>query len=100
MNLATQAGLYLHVPFCRQKCPYCSFYSFAPTTRDLPRFVDAVRLQMRQMAELPEVQALSFATVFFGGGTPSLIPPEVSAVLLADMRRLFSLGSEEPEITI
>lgn len=100
MNLATQAGLYLHVPFCRQKCPYCSFYSFAPTTRDLPRFVDAVRLQMRQMAGLPEVQALSFATVFFGGGTPSLIPPEVLAVLLADMRRLFSLDSEEPESTI
>jgi oxygen-independent coproporphyrinogen III oxidase len=100
MNLASQAGLYLHVPFCRAKCPYCSFYSFPPTTGDIRRYLDAVHAQMRQWALLPEIHDLTFATVFFGGGTPSILPVDVLAGLLHDLRRLFPFAVAEPEITI
>jgi oxygen-independent coproporphyrinogen-3 oxidase len=100
MNLNSQAGLYLHVPFCRTKCPYCSFYSFPATTQDIRRYLEAVHTQMHQWALLPEIENLSFATVFFGGGTPSILPVEALAGLLADMRRLLPLAAEQPEITI
>lgn len=100
MDLAAQAGLYVHVPFCQKKCQYCSFYSFTPKPDDIRRYLEAVRRQMRQMAALPEVQALRFATVFFGGGTPSVLPPEVLASLLADCRALFAFAAGQTEITI
>lgn len=100
MDLAAQAGIYLHVPFCRRKCPYCSFFSIVPQAGDIRRYVETVRLQMRQLAAVPEIQALRFATVFFGGGTPSLLPPEALATLLADCRAVFPFATEQPEITI
>jgi oxygen-independent coproporphyrinogen-3 oxidase len=100
MDLAAQAGLYLHVPFCRKKCQYCNFYSFAPQSDDIRRYLEAVRLQMRQAAALPEVRSLRFATVFLGGGTPSVLPPEALASLLADCRALFAFADGDPEITI
>lgn len=100
MALAARAGLYLHVPFCQKKCAYCSFYSFAPQAEEIRCYIEAVRLQMRQLAQVPEVRALRFATVFFGGGTPSTLPVTVLAALLADCRELFSFTEEMPEITI
>ncbi|WP_306548907.1 radical SAM family heme chaperone HemW [Desulfobulbus sp.] len=100
MDLAAQAGLYVHVPFCQKKCEYCSFYSFTPKSEDIRRYLEAVRRQMRQMAALPEVQGLRFATVFFGGGTPSVLPPEVLASLLADCRALYAFAAGQTEITI
>lgn len=65
----------------------------------MQRYVEAVRLQMRQWAILPEVQRLSFASIFFGGGTPSILPVEALTLLLADCRSLFTF-SAEPESTI
>ena len=100
MALEHQAGLYVHVPFCRRKCGYCSFFSFAPQPGDLERFCSSLRLQMRQMAELPEVAGLSFSTIFFGGGTPSILPPPILAELLAELRCLFAFSVDEPEISI
>ncbi|MDR2548730.1 MAG: radical SAM family heme chaperone HemW [Desulfobulbus sp.] len=100
MERAASAGLYVHVPFCRQKCPYCSFHSFPPQPGDIARSLAATQAQMRLAATLPEVRALTFATVFFGGGTPSLLPAEALAGLLAEARRLFTFTIEEPEITV
>ncbi len=100
MNLAALAGLYVHVPFCQQKCGYCSFYSFAPQAGDTQRYVEAVQLQMRQLARDADVRTLSFSSVFFGGGTPSTLPVTVLASLLADCCELFSFTKEMPEITI
>lgn len=100
MELLRQAGLYVHVPFCRRKCGYCSFFSIAPQAGDRARFATAVRTQMRRMAEQAEIRALVFATVFFGGGTPSVLPVAVLAGLLSDLRTLFALAVDETEISI
>jgi oxygen-independent coproporphyrinogen-3 oxidase len=100
MELSSWAGLYVHVPFCRCKCNYCNFFSFQPRAGDQARFITAVRAQMRRMAELPQVRELAFTTIFFGGGTPSVLPVEILAVLLGDLRALFTMAVDEPEISI
>lgn len=75
------SGLYLHIPFCRRKCPYCDFYS-----RDdcLDQLADYHLLLIRQlrMATAAGRQG-PFATVFFGGGTPSLLTPAQLGTILA-----------------
>ena len=100
MDLHQQAGLYLHIPFCRSKCQYCSFFSFPPQPGDIEALVAALHQQMVQVADLPEVRELGFASLFFGGGTPSLLPTQVLADLLALCRRLFAWSVEEPEVSI
>lgn len=66
--------LYIHVPFCRRKCRYCAFYS-EPVGEDgaIPSWADALMTDMRRRAE--ELGHPAVSTVFFGGGTPSLVPP-------------------------
>lgn len=73
-------ALYVHIPFCFHKCHYCDFYSITRQEPDrMSRFVDRLLLEADQWAHTPPT--LRPRTVFFGGGTPSLLP-------LADMRRL------------
>ncbi len=74
------SGLYLHIPFCRRKCPYCDFYSRDDCDHLLPDYHRQLIAQL-QMACAEDWQA-PFSTVFFGGGTPSLLKPaQVAAVL-------------------
>ncbi|MGD9044440.1 MAG: radical SAM family heme chaperone HemW [Desulfobacterales bacterium] len=69
MNLpySKNAGLYIHIPFCVRKCPYCDFYSVTDLTLK-PRFLKALITEM----ELVSTEGLSFDTVYIGGGTPSV----------------------------
>ncbi|PKN86374.1 MAG: coproporphyrinogen III oxidase, partial [Deltaproteobacteria bacterium HGW-Deltaproteobacteria-1] len=62
------AGLYIHVPFCLSKCRYCSFYSIT-SAQLLPEFVKAVA---QEIAFYKNIFS-SFDTLYFGGGTPSLL---------------------------
>ena len=88
------AGIYFHIPFCQRKCPYCDFYSQTdPAT--LPTFLDALQ---RELA-LRAAPALAVDTVYFGGGTPSLCPPDSVAALLASVEKYFDL-SPDAEITL
>ena len=65
------AGLYIHVPFCRRKCPYCDFASTADLTL-LPDYVHALMAEISLTAGVMP----AFDTIYFGGGTPSLLPAE------------------------
>lgn len=100
MLLEQQAGLYVHVPFCHRKCSYCSFFSTVPRAGDRDRFCSALLTQMQYLAAQPEVQCLGFATIFFGGGTPSVFPASVLSDLLHRLRHLFSCSTPDPEITV
>lgn len=88
------AGIYIHVPFCAQKCPYCDFYSARYAKHAAADYVHAV---CRNIAALP--QGLAADTVYFGGGTPSLLPPEMIAQMLGAIRGQISLA-ENAEITL
>ena len=84
--------LYVHLPFCRSKCRYCDFPSFAGCETFMPAYVDAVLREAALRAEQlghPELQ-----TVFFGGGTPSLLPPELLTRLIRSLRALFPLAPD------
>jgi len=65
-------GIYLHIPFCRVKCPYCDFNSYAGIDDRIPAYVDALLVELD--ARLP-VAPIPITTVYFGGGTPSLLTP-------------------------
>ena len=84
------SSLYVHVPFCAQKCAYCAFYS-EPSTGDLiNRYVAALVRELEIVAE-----DLRPETIFFGGGTPSLLNLRQWEHILRAMERLNLLGAEE-----
>lgn len=83
-------GLYVHVPFCAKKCPYCDFYSQSYRKADAARYVNAVILRMRQFAAC----GCEADTLYFGGGTPSLLSPEQIGRIVNEARTLFSLRGE------
>src|SRR5260221_9325188 len=74
--------LYLHVPFCAAKCNYCAFYSEAGSAAKMEDYVAAVLLELDQSAS-----ELAPKTIFFGGGTPSLLPAPLMGRILESIGR-------------
>tara|TARA_B110000305_G_scaffold106239_1_gene119440 strand:- start:5976 stop:7187 length:1212 start_codon:yes stop_codon:yes gene_type:complete len=90
-------ALYLHWPFCRAKCPYCDFNSHVSNDVDTKIFGDALCTEMAHMASLmPSRPPLS--SLFFGGGTPSLMPPILVERLIRHAEDLFGF-TDDIEIT-
>lgn len=100
MNTSLLRGLYVHLPFCLRKCPYCSFYSLAGGRDKQARYLRALTAQMHRQAKGAVVSAPKVATVFFGGGTPTVLPVAHLADLLTACRDFFSRPAEEMEISI
>lgn len=90
-------ALYLHIPFCRRKCPYCDFFSVAEDSVQLEGY-SALLIKHLQLAARQGVSG-PFETVFFGGGTPSLLPPRRVAQILATAGELFGFDPQA-EITL
>ena len=88
------AGIYIHVPFCAVKCPYCDFYSVRFSRGTVTQYAEAV---CRNLAALPE--NLRADTVYFGGGTPSLLPAEMIAGMLGTIQQRCFLA-DDAEITL
>jgi len=88
-------ALYIHWPFCAKKCPYCDFNSHVRESVDVAAWQSALLADMRAEAELAGGEPLT--SIFFGGGTPSLMPPALVAALLAEAERLWGFA---PEIEI
>ncbi len=80
-------ALYIHWPFCAAKCPYCDFNSHVRDRVDHAAFAAALRTELAREAARAGRRPL--ASIFFGGGTPSLMQPETAAALIADATALF-----------
>jgi oxygen-independent coproporphyrinogen-3 oxidase len=89
------AGLYLHLPFCATRCAYCTFVTSTELSA-LPRTLAATTLELERLAHQA---GRPLATVYLGGGTPSLVPAEQLEALLGTLRRCFDLGAVR-ELTI
>ena len=91
-------SLYIHIPWCVRKCPYCDFNSHA-AGQSLPEraYVEALLADLDQ--DLPKVGGRTVETVFFGGGTPSLFSPGSIATILEGVKARLPL-SPEAEITL
>ncbi len=87
-------GLYIHIPFCRQKCLYCSFWSIPVHSEgDLVR--DYVNALIREMTEAgPRLMEKGVRTVYIGGGTPSLLPPTLLEKLLGALAEIVPVLGE------
>ena len=100
-------GIYIQVPFCQTKCTYCNFHTGVVSSARFGPYADAVRTEIREprvrLASegviLPDsFEWLSVDTVYFGGGTPSLLDPEHLAAILVSIRETFS--AEFREVTL
>ncbi|MBE9606892.1 coproporphyrinogen III oxidase [Acetobacteraceae bacterium H6797] len=94
---AEPLALYIHWPFCLAKCPYCDFNSHVRERIDQTRFAAALRRELAHEAEALGPRPL--ASIFFGGGTPSLMDPATTAALIEDATRFFQ-PVEGMEITL
>lgn len=95
MTTPNKAGIYIHIPFCVKKCSYCAFLSgpAGPEVRQeyVNHLIEEIRLRSR---EVPEAD-----TIYFGGGTPSLLTPEQIGEILEEVRSAFRI-TEDAEVTL
>ena len=97
MSAAEPLAVYIHWPFCRSKCPYCDFNSHVRDRVDTARWERALLADLDHHAGL--VPGREVGSVFFGGGTPSLMPPETVAALLGRVRARWAV-TPDIEVTL
>jgi len=97
MSPAEPLAVYIHWPFCRSKCPYCDFNSHVRDRVDTARWERALLADLDHHAEL--VPGREVGSVFFGGGTPSLMPPATVAALLGRVRARWAV-TPDIEVTL
>jgi oxygen-independent coproporphyrinogen-3 oxidase len=91
-------ALYIHWPFCKSKCPYCDFNSHVRAEVDAAAFGAALQQELRwQVEKLAEKRPIT--SIFFGGGTPSLMPPRIVAEILAEAEKQLGFAPD-CEITL
>ncbi len=91
-------GIYVHWPFCKAKCPYCDFNSHVRHGAvDINSFADALVTELKYMAT--RTKGRSVSSIFFGGGTPSLMPPKAVAQVLDGIAALWPVAADA-EVTL
>src|SRR5665213_3372364 len=90
-------AIYIHWPFCRSKCPYCDFNSHVRERIDVDSWTSALLADLDRQAELAPGHEV--ASIFFGGGTPSLMPPETAAALIERVKQHWP-AARKLEITL
>ena len=88
-------GIYIHIPFCSKKCPYCDFYSVCFDDSLADKYTDALIFAIKSYKS----QSLSADTLYFGGGTPNLLGEERIGRIISAVKETFSL-CENAEITM
>lgn len=88
------ASVYLHIPFCQHRCGYCDFNTYAGQENAIPEYIAALKKEIQMAGEKVPVH-----TIFFGGGTPSLIPPALMGGILVTIATVFDL-QPDAEITL
>lgn len=94
----SHSSIYLHIPFCRRRCGYCDFNTFAGLSRLIPQYVDALSQEVRCAGRQSDPGTLVH-TLFFGGGTPSLLTAMQMDRILKTIRESFQL-LEDAEISM
>ena len=90
-------ALYIHWPFCLKKCPYCDFNSHVRADVEMAQWQSGLIADMRREAEVAASETLQ--SIFFGGGTPSLMPPALVSALLREAESLWGFDADV-EITL
>ncbi len=94
-------GIYVHIPFCKRRCPYCDFVTTAPGALPEKRYAGALLAELDAVIEregLGDVPPL-LESIYIGGGTPSLLAPDTIGAVVARIKRRFSV-SQSIEVTV
>ena len=92
--MTASVSLYIHIPFCRKRCSYCSFVSYAGRLGDIAKYMQAVKYEISQ-----RIDGRQLKSVYFGGGTPSLVPARYIKSLMESIRRYFP-NSGKTEVSL
>ena len=92
MNNNQKAGIYIHIPFCKAKCIYCDFYSVADRDNEIPDFINSICTEIDLFFK-NKTYDWEFDTIFFGGGTPSLLKASSIESILNTLRNYVDLGN-------
>ncbi len=98
LRFMQHTSIYYHIPFCRKRCGYCDFNTFAGLSRFIPAYVDAICQEIEIVGSLQKT-AETVHTCFFGGGTPSLLKVEQVSQIITATRRSFEV-CQGAEITL
>lgn len=90
-------AIYIHWPFCKSKCPYCDFNSHVREKVEFSRWQEALLAELVHMAKHAPDKKVS--SIFFGGGTPSLMPPSIAEALIKRVRQLWQ-ATDDMEVTL
>lgn len=88
MSKKNPVGIYIHIPFCATKCPYCVFYSEKYSGKLAEQYVDKI------VSDMTKYSGVKADALYFGGGTPSLLKPELIAYIIDTATKNFSLSGE------
>jgi oxygen-independent coproporphyrinogen III oxidase len=97
--MTTPLGLYLHIPFCRQRCDFCAFYLELHRQPAVEAFLQALEIESELQSVREGITGRSFHSVYFGGGTPTVLSPKELITILHGLRRSFVLDPDS-EITL
>ena len=94
-------GIYVHIPFCAKKCDYCDFYSLVSSEDEKKAYIEALKREIREASKKVSDEYRVY-TIYFGGGTPSIIKADYIKEILEEIRLGFRLYKDDfyPEITI
>lgn len=98
MSKLPDLGVYIHWPFCVSKCPYCDFNVFTSTPDDLARWRDGYIRSLRFYAQ--NMVPRHLVSVYFGGGTPSLMPPDFVGAIIEEAHKLWPQQAQHVEVTL
>lgn len=91
-----ELGIYIHIPFCKQKCFYCDFCSFANKNEMQEKYVETV---INEIKNITHKEKYTVTTIYFGGGTPSILNPKYIKNILQEIESSFKI-LDDAEITI
>ena len=96
----SSVGVYVHVPFCTRRCEYCSFNTAPVDDRDVvSRYLGAFKREIELLGAAPWARDLTVETIFFGGGTPSLLEVGEMAAVMGALRGAFAVDADA-EVTV
>lgn len=93
-NKKRELEIYIHIPFCVRKCAYCDFLSAPSSAETMNQYVEAL---LQEIWEFPDASEYEVSTVFFGGGTPSILPSEQIRRILKALEEKFYFSCADPE---
>ena len=94
-----ELGIYIHIPFCKQKCFYCDFISFPTQQEQIKTYIECVKREIQQRAKQRKEKEYQVTTIYIGGGTPSYIDATYIEELLQEIRKHYRLG-KQVEMTV